>query len=363
MSEMLSERKKNILKAVIEEYISSGEPIGSKFLASLDGISLSPATLRNEMAELTEMGYLVQPHTSAGRVPSEQGYRFYVDTLMQSYDLTASEMTSLQDMLRDKEEQLDKIIDSAGRLMASLTNYPAISVRSVNKVSKVMKFSILFADQYHFLLIMILPQNNVKTKTVRSPFPLTEEGLLNLQNILNKYLVDVRLDALTLAQMMELENMLGSYGSLVTPIIKCIYEALGENSDGNVRVDGVDRLLGYPEYSSVDKLRSVLSTLEQKDSLLELVENTDENGVSVFIGSENSVDTMSDSTLVMKTITVGGKKVGAIGVIGPCRMDYSKVISTVDQLVQSITEHMNADDHLNLLPGAKGTVNEGEEND
>lgn len=363
MSEMLSERKKNILKAVIEEYISSGEPIGSKFLASLDGISLSPATLRNEMAELTEMGYLVQPHTSAGRVPSEQGYRFYVDTLMQSYDLTASEMTSLQEMLRDKEEQLDKIIDSAGRLMASLTNYPAISVRSVNRVSKVMKFSILFADDYHFLLIMILPQNNVKTKTVKSPFRLTEEGLLGLQNVLNKYLVDVRLDALTLAQMMELENMLGSYGALVTPIIKCIYEALGEGSNGNVRVDGVDRLLGYPEYSSVDKLRSVLSTLEQRESLLELVENTDESGVSVFIGSENSVETMSDSTLIMKTITVGGKKVGAIGVIGPCRMDYSKVISTVDQLVQSITEHIGADDPRNLLPEAQDHAGEGEKND
>ncbi|MBQ8742968.1 MAG: heat-inducible transcription repressor HrcA [Clostridia bacterium] len=363
MSEMLSERKKNILKAVIEEYISSGEPIGSKFLASLDGISLSPATLRNEMAELTEMGYLVQPHTSAGRIPSEQGYRFYVDTLMQSYDLTASEMTSLQEMLRDKEEQLDKIIDSAGRLMASLTNYPAISVRSVNRVSKVMKFSILFADDYHFLLIMILPQNNVKTKTVKSPFRLTEEGLLGLQNVLNKYLVDVRLDALTLAQMMELENMLGPYGALVTPIIKCIYEALGEGSNGNVRVDGVDRLLGYPEYSSVDKLRSVLSTLEQRESLLELVENTDESGVSVFIGSENSVETMSDSTLIMKTITVGGKKVGAIGVIGPCRMDYSKVISTVDQLVQSITEHIGADDLGNLLPEAQDHAGEGEKND
>ncbi len=361
MSEVLSERKKTILKAVIEEYISSGEPIGSKFLASLDGISLSPATLRNEMAELAEMGYLVQPHTSAGRIPSEQGYRFYVDSLMQSYDLTASEMTSLQEMLRDKEEQLDKIIDSAGRLMASLTNYPAISVRSVNRVSKVLKFSILYADDFHFLLIMILPQNVVKTKTVLSPFQLTEEGLLTLQNVLNKYLVDVRLDALTLAQMMELENMLGVYGALVTPIVKCIYEALGEDSDGNVRVDGVDRLLGYPEYSSVDKLRSVLSTLEQRDSLLELVENTDENGVSVFIGSENTVNTMNDSTLILKTISIDGKKVGAIGVIGPCRMDYSKVISTVDQFVQSITEHMKSDNTGNLIP--EKLTAEGEEND
>ncbi len=360
MSEVLSERKKTILKAVIEEYISSGEPVGSKFLASLDGISLSPATLRNEMAELTEMGYLTQPHTSAGRIPSEQGYRFYVDSLMQSYDLTASEMTSLQDMLRDKEEQLDKIIDSAGRLMASLTNYPAISVRSVNRVSKVLKFSVLFADDFHFLLIMILPQNVVKTKTVRSPVQLTEEGLLTLQNVLNKYLVDVRLDALTLAQMMELENMLGVYGSLVTPIVKCIYEALGEDSDGNVRVDGVDRLLGYPEYSSVDKLRSVLSTLEQRDSLLELVENTDENGVNVFIGSENTVNTMNDSTLILKTISIDGKKVGAIGVIGPCRMDYSKVISTVDHLVQSITEHMKSDTPANLIP--EKLTAEGEEN-
>lgn len=361
MSAVLSERKKTILKAVIEEYISSGEPVGSKFLASLDTISLSPATLRNEMAELTEMGYLAQPHTSAGRVPSEKGYRFYVDSLMQSYDLTASEMTSLQDMLRDKEEQLDKIIDSAGRLMASLTNYPAISVRSVKKVSKVLKFSIVYADDFHFLLIMILPQNVVKTKTVKSPVRLDDQALLALQGVLNKYLVDVRLDALTLAQMMELENMLGAYGVLVTPIIKCIYEALGEDSDGNVRVDGVDRLLGYPEYSSVDKLRSVLSTLEQRDSLLELVENTDENGVSVFIGSENTVHTMNDSTLVLKTISIDGKKVGAIGVIGPCRMDYSKVIATVDQLVQSITEHMRSETAGNLIP--EKLTSEGEEND
>ncbi len=349
MSEALSERKKTILKAVIEEYISSGEPVGSKFLASLDGISLSPATLRNEMAELTEMGYLAQPHTSAGRVPSEQGYRFYVDSLMQCYDLTASEMNRLNKMVRDKEAELDKIIDAAGRLMSSLTNYPAISVKSVNRVNKVVKFSLLYADEYHFLLIMILPQNEVKTKTVRSPFRLTEEGLLTLQNALNKYLVNVRLEALTLAQMMELENMLGAYGSLMTPVIKAVYEALGEESNGNVRVDGVDRLLGYPEYSSVDKLRSVLTTLEQRDSLLDIVEHADTDGVSVFIGSENSLETMSDSTLVIKTIAVDGKTVGAIGVIGPCRMDYSKVISTIEMLVQSMTEHMKPPPN-NLLP-------------
>ncbi len=336
MSQDLSERKKQILKAVIDAHIACGEPVGSKVVATEGRIPLSAATIRNELAELTEMGYLVQPHTSAGRIPSEQGYRFYVDSLMERYDRTATEVRQLNDLLTQRTRQLDRIIDDAGRLMSTLTNYPAIAVRSRPRIQTVRKFSLMLMDTYSFLLIMVISESNVISKTVGSPIPLTEEELKIAEAVLNRALVGREPDQLTLSQMMEIEAAMGRLGVLVNPMIKCIYEALRGDTRSDLRVEGVDRFLDYPEFSSVDRLKSMLEMLSHKQELLEIVEGAQGDDVNVYIGSENAADQSGDSTLIFKTITVDGKPIGAIGVIGPCRMDYSKVIATVEQLSRGI---------------------------
>jgi heat-inducible transcriptional repressor len=342
MEHMLSERKKQILKAVIDAHIACGEPVGSKVLAAEGRIAFSPATIRNELAELTEMGYLLQPHTSAGRIPSEQGYRFYVDSLMEKYDRTAGEIRELNDLLTQRTRQLDRIIDDAGRLMSTLTNYPAIAVRSHPRSQTVRKFNLMLLDPYSFLLIMVISESNVVTKTVRSQIPLYEDELKVVETVLNRALVGCEPDQLTLPQMMEMEAAMGRLGFLANPIIKCIYEALRGDTRSDLRIEGVDRFLEYPEFSSVDKLRSMLEMLSNKQELLEIVEGAQGDEVNVYIGSENAADQIGDSTLIFKTITVDGRPIGAIGVIGPCRMDYSKVISTVEQLSRGIAGMIRA---------------------
>ena len=360
MTPTLSERKKLILKAVIKNYVESGEPVGSKLIAQDREIGASSATIRNEMAELTEMGYLLQPHTSAGRIPSEQGYRFYVDSLMDSYNATTEEIGNLNELLKTRTEQLDKIIDDAGRLASALTNYPAIAVKSNKRRQIVKRFSVMQNDSYSFLLIMLISKDMVKTKNIVTKFPVTDEFVALLQNVLNENLADLDLGSLTLSKMMNIERQRKDYGFLASPVIKSIYEALSEDTESNVRFEGVDRLLSYPEFSDVGKLKSLLGLFERKDELVSFMEESDKNEVNVFIGSENTVNTMNDSTLIFKAIKVDGVAVGAIGIIGPCRMDYEKVISTIDSLSSSISEMMKS---KLSLPGERQVLPEGQPHD
>ena len=349
MTPVLSERKKKILEAIIKQYVESGEPVGSKLLADMPGIKASSATIRNEMAELTEMGYLQQPHTSAGRIPSEQGYRYYVDSLMASYNSTTEEIGALNELLKARTEQLDRIIDDAGKLASALTNYPAISVKSNKRRQVVKRFSVMQNDACNFLLIMLLSRDTVRTKNITTKVYLDEAALMRLQKVLNTHLANLDLDTLTFAQMMSMEKELGEYGFLASPVVKSIYEALAEDTESDVKIEGVDRLLAYPEFSDVGQLKSLLGLFEQKEEIVSLVEESDKSGVNVLIGSENTVDTMNGSTLIFKTIRVDGVDVGAIGIIGPCRMDYEKVISTIDSLTKTITQMMRTN---NALPGA-----------
>lgn len=342
MPPVLSERKQKILEAVIKLYVETSEPVGSKAIAELDGIRASSATVRNEMAELTEMGYLTQPHTSAGRIPSEQGYRYYVDSLMASYSATTSEISSLNELLKARTEQLDRIIDDAGKLASALTNYPAISVRSNKRRQIVKRFSVMQNDATSFLLIMLISHDTVRTKRITTKVYLDDSVLLKLQNVLNDNLTNLDLDTLTYAKMMAIEKTLGDYSFLASPVIKSIYEALSEDTESDVKIEGVDRLLSYPEFSDVGKLKSLLGLFDQKEELVTMVEEADKAGVNVLIGHENTVGTMNDSTIVFRTIRVDGVDIGAIGIIGPVRMDYEKVIATINTLTESVSEMMRS---------------------
>lgn len=341
-TEELSERKKTILKAVVEAHIACGEPVGSKALSQNQQIALSSATIRNELAELTEMGYLIQPHTSAGRIPSEQGYRFYVDSLMQAYDLTAGEIRGLNEMLRERTAQLDRVIESAGRLISKLTRYPAISVHTFPATQTAKCVNLMLLDEHEFLVIVMISENNIKTRHLHSDLPLDSDSLHRVQEILNRSIAGREPDQLTLAEMMKIGQELGQFRDLGAPIIQCVYETLMEERHSDLQVSGVDRFLEYPEFTEVDRLRDMLGMLSEKQNLLSLVENSaGHDKVDVYIGSENTADKNGESTVVVRTITVDGKPVGAIGVIGPCRMDYSRVVSTVDRLSKSIAEMMS----------------------
>lgn len=361
MSSSLSERKKQILKAIIDAHISCGEPVGSKSLSQNKQIALSSATIRNELAELTEMGYLAQPHTSAGRVPTEQGYRFYVDSLMQAYDMTASEIRGLNEILRERTARLDKIIDSAGRLVSSLTHYPSIAFRSFPKKMTAKMINLMLLSENEFLVIVMISENNIKTKHLHSELPLTDDVLRKIQIALNDTVVGKQAEDVSLAQMLDLESKLGAYSSLASPMIKCIFEALGEERSDELSVSGVDRFLEYPEFTEVDKLKDMLGMLSDKQDLLTLVRQSEQDDVNIYIGSENIADKSGESTLVVKTIRVDGKPVGAIGVIGPCRMDYSKVVSTMETLSRTISEMMRGTQRALPIGGGNDKNNNRED--
>jgi heat-inducible transcriptional repressor len=334
----LNERKKQILKAVIEAHISQGEPIGSKYLMQSQKIALSSATIRNEMAELEQMGYLEQPHTSAGRVPSEAGYRFYVNSLMEDYRLTGKELQELNNLVKSKAAELDQILDRAGRLMSSVTNYTSLALRPKQQGRKVRRYKTVLLDSHSFLLSILLEADQVKTQCIHCEEEIDEDMLLRMEQTLNTHLTGIPMEEVTLPVMLKMEQSMGAGSFLISTAVKRIYDALHEGEGDALKLDGVTRLLEYPEYSNAEQLRNMLWTFEDKDSVFDVILNAKNEGVNVYIGSENPLDASHNSSLVFKTISQGERVLGAIGVIGPRRMDYSKVIKTVEYLTQSITE-------------------------
>lgn len=359
--EELTERKKLILKAVVEAYIESGEPIGSKTLVEKGAISFSSATIRNEMSELEELGYLEKPHTSSGRIPSEMGYRFYVDSLTDNFDVTNREIGELKSMLKTKQSELDSILDSAMKLASSITNYPAVAIRPHAKGLVVSRFEVVFINEKSLLLVLILNDGNINTKTLSSNVQLTPDVCTSLAAVLNRTLTNLSAEEITLPKMMSLEKTLGNYESLAAPIVKRIYEALDNNQTGDVKVEGVNRLLSYPEYANVDKLKGMLDMFEAKDGLVNIVSkepNTEtSDDIQVLIGHENPLGGLENSSLIFKPVKSGGKTVGAIGIIGPTRMDYPKVMAMLNNLTASVSELMADSGEVRSLES--GDKNEG----
>ncbi len=333
----LSKRKQMILRSVVESHIATGEPIGSKYLMTKSDIPYSSATIRNEMAELESLGYLEQPHTSAGRVPTGRGYRFYVDSLMESYKLTATEIVSLNNLIRGKMGELNSILKSASKLIASMTNYTSIAVKAKNASSKLVEqFSYMLLSDREFLLVMRMSDHTIATKQIRSETSLDDEVLKKLSDVLNHSFAGLSSEDVTLPIIMQAESDMGGAGHLISPVIKAIYETIGKNEEADINVEGINRLLEYPEFSNVEQMKQIISMFENKDDFMKIVESADDDKVNIFIGRDGEL--VDHSAFVFKTIKVGGKAVGAIGVFGPSRMDYSKVISTVEYLSKNLSD-------------------------
>ena len=338
----LSERKKKILKAIVDAHIVDDEPVGSKYIMQYQQLNCSSATIRNEMAELEALGYLEQPHTSAGRVPSELGYRFYVDSLIESYAMTTSEITEINKLLRSKMNELDQILLAASKLAGNITNYTSFVMKPRASSVRIKRFDVVYIDRHSMLLVMISDGGAVLTKRLSMEQSISQVVAEDLAAALNDHIANLTANEITLPIIVELENAMGSSSALVNPIIKIIYESMNELDGGDLKISGMDRLLQYPEYSNKDQLRELLGALESKDDILDLVADSEsEGGVSVVIGSESSVKVMNNSALVFKPVVRDGKTLGAIGIIGPRRMDYAKVVATIEGLAGNVESILN----------------------
>ncbi len=354
----LNERKKKILKSVIDAYIASGEPVGSKYLTSYGNISLSPATIRNEMSELEEMGYLDKPHTSAGRVPSGNAYRLYVDELMESYRLTMEELNVINELVRYKTSELDKIISKASKIMSDMTHYVTLSFTKDTEnddTELITRFDAVPVDSSSFLLVMILSSGKVRSEHIKTDCFLTGDSTELLKTVLNENLAGLTPDKVTVPLIMKTERQAGRLAPLINPIIRVAFRCAEKDADGTVHIDGLSNLLDYPELSEPSRLRSLMDVFDKKAGELKnlLSEPQDEksavpglvplragDGMRVYIGDDEGSTALSDTSLVLCSFPVGGSE-AVIGVLGPKRMDYRKVVSTLRRFTETIEENLD----------------------
>ncbi len=334
-----------ILRAIVDAHINHGEPVGSKYLSQEVHISASPATIRNEMAELEEMGYLIQPHTSAGRVPSELGYRYYVDALVSQYSNTKSEIDEINQMLRYKLTEMDKILSEVSKLAANFSNYTGIAFKSGFGKTRIVQYKSVLLSPHEFLLVMSFEGEIVKTRTIHTPFSLTDDTLRRFTEAANMYLVNLNCDGITMPIIVKLEALMGSAGAMVHPTVKVIYETMSELDSADVKLEGVTKLLNYPEYSDVSEFRNLLNVLEEKDKLMNVIsqQSASSDGIHVYIGNDDDAG-MKNTTLIFKNVNIGGKQL-SVGVIGPKRMNYQKVIEMLNSLALGI-DRMFCEDNL-----------------
>ena len=353
----LSERKKLILKAVVEAHIEDGEPVGSKYIVQNNLLSCSSATIRNEMAELEQLGYLEQPHTSAGRVPSELGYRFYVDSLVDQYENTTRDIIQINQLMKAKISEIDQILDTASKLASTLTNYTGIAIKPKAPSVTMAKFELVPIDNLNFAMVMITSGGAVKTKKVRVAVDFNIGDLSKLSELLNSNICGLSAEMINLPIIMNIEQDMEDAAFLVSPAIKAIYEVMNELDGGQLKYSGLNRLLDYPEYADTRQLGNLLGTLENQDEILELVSDPKRDDINVLIGSESPVKVMNNSSLVFKPIKKNGKTVGIIGVLGPRRMDYKKVLKAIDDIGSSISGIIDEERALK-----EGNTNGGEDN-
>ena len=344
----LTERKKKVLRSVVDLYIRTAEPVGSKAITQLPDMNYSSATIRNEMADLTEMGYLEQPHTSAGRVPAAAGYRLYVDELMADYRLSIDETQSINTAIEEKMQKVDKMLEKVAKLVSQATDLPAISVTSRHSGAAVRRFELILAGQGSVILVVMVSDEQVVNKLIKLPVQVEQGDLQVLSAVLNATMTGLSPDEFTPELMERLMNSAGAASVLVPVIMEFTAETLRRQGSTNMAVAGHSRLLGLPEYQDVGKAQKVMTTLDPEglSGLPAIMQN--ENGTKVLVGPENVASELKDTSVVMTKFDIGDGLQGMIGVVGPTRMDYAKVTARLSYFAESLSKMFAKPEQMQL---------------
>ena len=348
----LTDRKKKVLRSIVDLYIRTAEPVGSKAISELPDMNYSPATIRNEMADLLAMGYLEQPHTSAGRVPSAAGYRLYVDELMADYRLSMDETKLLSASFDEKMQQVDKLMERVAKLVSQATDLPAISMAARNAAVTVKRFELIMAGQGSIILVLMLSTDEVLNKLIKLPLQVKETDLKLLGAVLNASMTDISQEEFTPELLEKVVRSAGNAAMLVPVVVDFATDALRGKGGTNMAVAGQMRLLGQPEYRDVDKAQRVITSLDEEalSNLPAVMQN--ENGTKVLVGPENVAQELKDTSVVMTKFDIGDGLQGMIGVVGPTRMDYAKVTARLSYFAESLSK-MFAKPEQPQLPEAK----------
>lgn len=342
----LTPRKKQILKRVVEDYIAAAEPVGSKALCEEMGGSVSSATIRNELADLVEMGYLEQPHTSAGRVPSPKGYRLYVNELMEPRELSQAETEKINETLHDKLSGIDNVMSKAGQMVSSIVNYPTYTVTGGRKESNVKRFELVPVDEQSFIVVVMSEDSRVKSQLLRSELPFDSEKLTNLKHLLNTHFTNRSCEEMSAHLMSVSEQLSPELFLVVSKAVEYAMEVLEESSKRDVVTSGASQILKMPEYRDVDKAHELVTFLVDNKESLPVPE--DDAPLKILIGPENVNEALKETSVVVASYDIGDGMRGLVGVVGPTRMDYATVTARLSYFADSLTRMFGKNEQKQL---------------
>lgn len=337
MQHELDERKLKILHAVIRNYLETGEPVGSRTISKYTDLNLSSATIRNEMADLEELGYIIQPHTSAGRIPSDKGYRLYVDTMLEEKD---REVDELKELLLEKEDKMERLLQQVARTLAVNTNYAAMISSPQYQGNKLKFIQLSKVDEHQVLAVIVAEGNMIRNTMLHVEQAPDNEMMLKLNILMNTHLNGKTLDEINLGMISNLKQQAGIHSSMVGDIIDAVAEAIRADEDLEIYTSGTNNILKYPELTDKGMAGELLNAFEEKQALNQIVQETlaEERGtgIQVYIGEEAPSQTMKDCSVVTATYELGEGMRGTIGIIGPKRMDYDKVVGIMKNLMNQL---------------------------
>ena len=329
----LTDRQHIILKAIIQNYLETGEPVGSRTLSKSTDLNLSSATIRNEMADLEDMGYIFKPHTSAGRIPSDKGYRLYVDMLMADKE---QELSDLKNVVLEKSDKLDKVLKQAARVLANNTNYATMISAPINHKNTLKFIQLSQVDPAQIVAVIVMTGNVIKNKIIEVDEELGNETMLKLNMLLNTSLNGMSIEEINLGLIARLKDQAGIHSKVISDVLDAVADIIHVEDDMEIYTCGATNIFKYPELSDKQSAQEIISAFEEKQQLAELVtetlSNEENTGIQVYIGDETPVKTMKDCSVVTATYELGEGMRGTIGIIGPKRMDYEHVMKTLQTL-------------------------------
>lgn len=337
----LDDRKRRILQAIIDDYIDTAEPVGSRTVARKHELGLSSATIRNEMADLEEMGFLAQPHTSAGRIPSDKGYRFYVNELMRERVISAEEAECIKQALEIRINEMNQLIRQASMILSKITKYTSIATAPQLKKSILKAVQVVPIQQGRALVIVVTNANVVRNSFIKIPDNVTADMLIMMSNMLNNKLNGLTMDQISNNILLDIERELSISKEILMPVIDGIIDSINNIDYSDVYLEGTTNILNFPEFMDIVKAKEFLNVLDEKEKIYKILNNKKgiEN-IGVQIGTENDIQQIKDCSLVTATYSIGNVVLGTIGVIGPTRMEYAKVISSMNYLKRKLNEEI-----------------------
>lgn len=329
---MLNERKKKILQIIIEDYISSAEPVGSRTIARKYDLGLSPATIRNEMSDLELLGYLEQPHTSAGRIPSAQAYRFYVDALIEPGTLTDNDMALIDGWYNERRRNIDDIFQSTAKILSRMTQNVSMVLTNQQTIANFCYLKFLPLDSQHAILCIVADDGSIDTNVVDIPLGMSSEEMDYLAGKMSKLLEDRNLSDISVEILQNVHTDVVEDKLIFSSLLQAVRKMTGRRQEQKVFLGRTKQLLNQPEFRDVERVRNLLGILEEEKVLKDLLQGGEDSGLKVTIGSENKFTGIQDCSMVQATYRLNGQIVGTMAVLGPTRMEYGKVISVMDYL-------------------------------